>query len=354
MTIRVLIIDDSAVVRKLLSKVLTTDPEIEVVGTAPDPFVGRDQIVLLKPDVLLLDVEMPRMDGITFLKKLMEHQPMPVLIVSSLTTKGGPLALEAMRAGAVDVIAKPRGAYTLGDLGPSLIEKIKLAKLARVRKIVQSGVVRPPELAGLQATHRIVAIGASTGGTVALERVLAGLPANTPGTVVVQHMPEEFTRAFADRLNSISPLHVKEAEEGDVLAPGKMFIAPGNKHMVLLRSGALYRVSISTAPPVNRHRPSVDVLFESVAKNAGPNAIGVLLTGMGQDGASGLLSMRENGATTVAQDEQSCVVFGMPKAAIDIGAAQHIMPLDRVAEAIVGFATGRFPPMEAHARARSG
>jgi two-component system chemotaxis response regulator CheB len=337
MSIRVLIIDDSAVVRKVLSQVLSADPEIEVVGSAPDPFVGRDKIIELQPDVLLLDVEMPRMDGITFLTKLMQFRPMPVIIVSSLTTAGSERALSALRAGALEVVAKPRGSYTLGELGPLLIEKIKAVRHARVAAVARPQ-HQPVQLSAADMTHRIVAIGASTGGTRALEDILMGLPANIPGTLVVQHMPAEFTRAFAERLNGLSPIQIKEAEHGDLITPGKIVIAPGNRHLELRRSGARFTAFIQDEAPVGRHRPSVDVLFASVAEHAGRNALGILLTGMGEDGARGLLQMRQSGASTIAQDEQSSVVFGMPKAAIDRGAAQQVLPLDRMANAVAAFA----------------
>lgn len=337
MSIRVLVIDDSAVVRKILTQVLSRDPAIEVVGTAPDPFVGRDKIVALQPDVLLLDVEMPRMDGITFLGKLMQYRPMPVIIVSSITPAGSERALSALRAGALEVVSKPRGSYTLGDLAPELIEKIKAVKNARV-KVASS--IKPPlvQLSAADMTHRIVAIGASTGGTRALEEIVLALPVNIPGTLVVQHMPADFTRAFAERLNGLVSLQIKEAEDGEVISPGKIVIAPGNRHLELRRSGARFTAVIHDQPPVGRHRPSVDVLFRSVAQHAGKNALGVLLTGMGEDGASGLLEMRASGAATIAQDEASSVVFGMPRAAIERGAAQQVLPLDRMAHAIGEFA----------------
>lgn len=337
MSIRVLVIDDSAVVRKILTQVLSRDPAIEVVGTAPDPFVGRDKIVALQPDVLLLDVEMPRMDGITFLGKLMQYRPMPVIIVSSITPAGSERALSALRAGALEVVSKPRGSYTLGDLAPELIEKIKAVKNARVKA---ASSIKPPlvQLSAADMTHRIVAIGASTGGTRALEEIVLALPVNIPGTLVVQHMPADFTRAFAERLNGLVPLQIKEAEDGEVISPGKIVIAPGNRHLELRRSGARFTAVVHDQPPVGRHRPSVDVLFRSVAQHAGKNALGVLLTGMGEDGASGLLEMRASGAATIAQDEESSVVFGMPRAAIERGAAQQVLPLDRMAHAIGEFA----------------
>ena len=343
MKTRVIIVDDSAIVRKVMSSLLGKESDIEVVATAPDPFVGRDKLVKHKPDVLLLDVEMPRMDGITFLRKVMEFQPLPVIMVSSLTTKGGELALEALRAGAYEVVAKPRGSYTLDNLGPELISKIRSARHARVagpaaNARAASAPAAAPQLARAMATNKIFAGGASTGGTTAFERLLTMLPPACPGVVVVQHMPENFTRAYADRLDTLTPLHVKEAEQGDVVSAGKVLIAPGNRHMELTRSGAMYRVALNDNPRVGRHRPAVNVLFESVARNAGKNAIGVLLTGMGEDGATGLLSMREAGSATIAQDEASCVVFGMPRAAIERGAAQQVLPLDRIAGAMVTFA----------------
>ncbi|MDD9971094.1 MAG: chemotaxis response regulator protein-glutamate methylesterase [Myxococcales bacterium] len=340
MTIRVLAIDDSAVVRSVLTRILSRDPEIEVVGTAPDPFVGRDKIVQLQPDVVLLDLEMPRMDGITFLRKLMSAKPMPVLVVSSLTRDNSKIMLEALSAGAVDVVSKPRGAHTLEEVGVELIEKIKSARHARVqRRAASTSVQQPAKLAHFDASHQVVAIGASTGGTRALEDVLMGLPAGAPATVVVQHMPEEFTRSFAQRLDELGAMRVKEGEHGDILAPGTMVIAPGNQHMELVRSGALFKVRLHDAAPVRRHRPSVDVLFQSVAVAAGRNALGVLLTGMGDDGARGLLAMRKAGAKTVAQDEASSVVYGMPKAAVDIGAADKQLALGQVAPAIMNWAT---------------
>lgn len=338
--IRVVVIDDSAVVRKVMTKMLQKAPDIEVVATAPDPFVGRDMIVKHKPQVLLLDIEMPRMDGITFLHKVMQFQPMPVIMVSSLTTTGGELALEAIRAGAFEVVAKPRGAYTLDDLGPELILKIRAARVSRVRKPIAlpASSLAAPQLSRVTATNKIFAVGASTGGTVAFEHVLRMLPANCPGLVVVQHMPVQFTKAYADRLNTVTPLHVKEAEDGDTVTTGKVLIAPGGQHMELVRSGALYRVALNSAPPVGRHRPSVDVLFDSVAANAGKNAIGVIMTGMGADGATGLKKMRDAGAATVGQDEASCTVYGMPQAAVECGAVEQVLPLGSIAGAMLRFA----------------
>jgi len=337
--IRVLVVDDSAIVRNILQRELSRDPEIEVVGTAPDPYVARDKIVRLKPDVITLDVEMPRMDGITFLKKLMRYHPMPVIVVSSLTPEGGELAMEALEAGAVEVMCKPGAAYTVGDMSVQLADKIKAAAHVKVERRAGSKIPavarRPPTLALKRTTHKIVAIGASTGGTQALQRVLSAMPPNASGIVIVQHMPEHFTRSFAERLDQLCQIEVKEAEDGDTVAPGRALVAPGNYHMVLRRSGAVYYVQIKFGPLVSRHRPSVDVLFKSVARYAGPNAVGVLMTGMGRDGAAGLAEMHDNGAATIAQDEASCVVFGMPKEAIALGAADHIVPLDRIPEKIL-------------------
>jgi len=331
--IRVLVVDDSAVVRDVFSRELARDPDIEVVGAVPDPYVARDEIVRLAPDVVTLDVEMPRMDGLTFLRKLMRHYPLPVIIVSSLTTKGGAMALEALDIGAVDVMCKPGAAYAVGDMSIQLREKIKAAALVRVRK--REGPESPtgasPRLSLARTTQAVIAIGASTGGTQALQTVLTALPPNTPGIVVVQHMPEHFTRSFAERLNSLCAMEVKEAEDGDSVSPGRILIAPGNRHMLLNRSGATYRVTVKDGPLVSRHRPSVDVLFKSVARYAGANAIGAILTGMGADGAAGLKEMKDNGAENVAQDEASCVVFGMPKEAIRMGGVSHVVPLDGIA-----------------------
>ena len=338
--VRVLVVDDSATVRNILSTELARDPEIEVVGTAPDPYVARDKIVTLQPDVLTLDIEMPRMDGLTFLRKLMHHYPMPVLIVSSLTPKGGEVAMEALQAGAVDVFCKPGAAYTIGDLSVELAEKIKAAARVNVRRMLET---KPPaqsvtRLTMTRTTNKIVAIGASTGGTEALTVLLTAMPPGAPGIVIVQHMPEVFTKSFADRLNNLCAIEVREAKDGDVVGPGRALIAPGNYHLLLRRSGALYQVQVKSGPLVNRHRPSVEVLFKSAARYAGKNAVGVILTGMGADGADGMKEMHEAGARTIAQDEHSSVVFGMPKEAIARGAVDHIMPLDRIAQKILQLA----------------
>jgi two-component system chemotaxis response regulator CheB len=330
--IKVLIVDDSAVVRKVFSEELSRERGIEVIGTAPDPYVARDKIVRLKPDVITLDIEMPRMDGLTFLKKLMAYYPMPVIIVSSLTQKGGKLAMEALSLGALEVISKPSAAYSVGDMSVQLADKIRAVAHVDVKakaspaEAVAS--VRQPKTHALsKTTNQIIAIGASTGGTEAIKTVLMGMPHNAPGIIVVQHMPAKFTTSFADRLNSLCTIQVKEAEDGDSVVNGTALIAPGNFHMLLRRSGARYYVQVKTGPMVHHQRPSVDVLFKSVADFAGANAVGVILTGMGADGAEGMLKMREAGARTIAQDEQSCVVFGMPKEAIKLGGAEKVGPL---------------------------
>ncbi len=337
--IRVLVVDDSAVVRQLLCRELAKDKGIEVVGVAPDPYVARDKIVELEPDVLTLDVEMPRMDGITFLRKLMQYRPMPVVVVSSLTGRGTEMALAAMEAGAVEVVGKPTSAYELGNIGELLLEKIKAAAKARVR-LVPSKPAAPVEAptAMLRTTDKILAIGASTGGVQALTEVLTAFPPGAPGTVIVQHMPAKFTASFAQRLNEICRVEVREAVDGEGVVSGRVLIAPGGKHMLLQRSGARYYVCVKDGPEVFHQKPSVEVLFESVAKFAGANAVGAILTGMGADGAKGLLTMRRAGARTVAQDEASCVVFGMPAEAIKCGAAERIVPLGDVARTIINLA----------------
>ena len=332
--IRVLVVDDSAVVRKVFSEELSHEKDIQVVATAPDPYVARDKIVALKPDVITLDIEMPRMDGLTFLRKLMKYFPLPVIIVSSLTKAGGSLALEAMEIGAVDVICKPGEAYSVGDMSAQLAEKIRAAahvNMAHRAKLAASQETAPPSRLSLsKTTNKIIAIGASTGGTEALKDVLVQLPPNTPGIMIVQHMPANFTTSFAERLNSLCQIRVKEAEDGDSVVPGTALLAPGNFHMVMRRSGARYYVNIKTGPMVCYQRPAVDVLFNSVAAYGGANAVGVILTGMGKDGAQGMLKMKEAGARTIAQDEASCVVFGMPKEAIETGAVDKVVPLKNI------------------------
>ena len=340
--IRVLVIDDSAVIRQVFTRILNEDPEIDVVGAAADPYIAREQITQLRPDVLTLDVEMPRMDGITFLGKLMEHYPLPVVIVSSLTQRGSTLALEALRLGAIDVLCKPGAAYSVGDLSGALIDSVKAAAVARVQPGVPAceGVAPAPRLAAAETTDKVLAIGASTGGTKALEEILTVLPGACPGTVIVQHMPEHFTRAFAQRLDSLCEPEVREAQNGDGLFPGRVLIAPGDRHLLLRRSGARFHVEVKAGPPVSRHRPSVDVLFRSVARSAGVNAVGALLTGMGKDGARGLLEMREAGAATISQDEATSIVYGMPREAHAIGASVYSLPLGEIAAALLQLAAG--------------
>ncbi len=338
--IRVLIVDDSAIVRKIFSEELSKYPDIEVIGVAPDPFVARDKIVSLKPDVITLDIEMPRMDGLTFLKKIMKYYPLPTIIVSSLTAKGGKLTLEAMDIGAVDVIAKPGSSYSVGDMSAQLAEKIRAASRVNMIKreitsMTESAAEAEPIRALAQTSNKVIAIGASTGGTEALKKVLIKMPPNSPGIVIVQHMPANFTTAFAARLNDICQITVKEAQDNDSVTPGTALLAPGNYHMILRRSGARYYVEVKTGPMVHHQRPAVDILFKSTAKYAGANAIGVILTGMGADGAEGLLEMKKAGAGTIAQDEKSCVVFGMPKEAIKLGAADKIVTLELIASEII-------------------
>lgn len=334
--IRVLTIDDSALIRQILAKILSRDPDIEVVGAAPDPLIARQKIRDLNPDVITLDVEMPRMDGLTFLEQLMAERPMPVVMVSSLTEAGCATTLRALELGAVDFFTKPKLDIQAGveEQAQVLITKIKAAASARIRRPVAAPPAPSQPLASsamIKTTDVVIAIGSSTGGTEAVKDILAALPPNMPPVLVTQHMPERFTRSWANRLNELSRLSVKEAQDGDSVLPGHALIAPGNYHMTLIRSGARYAVRITQDPPVNRHRPSVDVLFDSVAKYAGPNAIGVILTGMGADGANGLLAMRQAGAHTIAQDEATCVVFGMPKEAIRRGAVDCVLPLQDIA-----------------------
>lgn len=334
--IKVLIVDDSAVVRKVFTKELSKEKDIEIVGTAPDPYVARDKIVKLKPDVVTLDIEMPRMDGLTFLKKLMRYYPLPVIIVSSLTTRGSKIAMEAMSLGALEVISKPNTAYSVGDMGIQLADKIRAVSRARLnaKDIPPASVIQPVKIskALTQTTNKLIAIGASTGGTEALRTVLTAMPVNAPGIVVVQHMPAQFTRSFAERLDSLCEMRVKEAENGDTVSNGNVLIAPGNFHLLVKRSGARYYVQVKKGPLVHHQRPAADVLFKSVADYVGANALGIILTGMGADGAEGMLSMKKAGARNIAQDEKSCVVFGMPKEAIKAGGVDKIVSLDKITE----------------------
>ncbi len=338
--IKVLVVDDSAVVRKVFTEQLSSQKGIIVIGTAPDPYVARDKIVKLKPDVITLDIEMPRMDGITFLRKLMKHFPIPVIIVSSLSTKGSKIALEAISIGALEVISKPSAAYSVGDMGVQLAEKIRAVHGVKLKPVPnlkpknkQMAVIESKALTA--TTNKIIAIGASTGGTEALKKVLTRLPLNSPGVVVVQHMPAQFTASFAERLDELCQMNVREAKNGDTVRNGQVLIAPGNYHMLLKRSGARYYVEVKTGPLVHYQRPAVDILFKTVAKYAGSNALGIILTGMGKDGAKGMLEMRRAGAINIAQDEKSCVVFGMPKEAIKIDAVDHIHDIHNIAQQAV-------------------
>ncbi len=333
--IRVLIVDDSAVVRQVLKRALEADPEIEVVGAAPDPYVARDMIATQTPDVITLDVEMPRMDGITFLRKLMSFHPIPTIVISSLTQEGTKMGVEALQAGAVQVLAKPKNAYSIGDLERGLVAAVKAAAATKVCKLDFDRQLSIVPAALACTTHQILAVGASTGGTRAIEQVLLQLPANCPGTVIVQHIPEHFSKSFAMRLNEICLMEVIEAQDGESVTPGKVLVAPGYAHMLLRRSGARYYVEIKTGPAVSGHCPSVDVLFRSVAKTAGHNAVGALLTGMGCDGARGLLEMKDAGALTLTQDEASCVVYGMPMQAVKIGASTKEVALSNMANEII-------------------
>lgn len=337
-TIKVLIVDDSAIVRKILTDQLNRHRGIEVVGTAPDPYVAREKIVALNPDVITLDIEMPRMDGITFLRKLMQHHPIPVVVLSSLAAKGSKVALEALAAGAIDVVCKPGTSYSVSEACTALVEKIKTASRARIDRLVtteQTGNASKRCLAMAETTNKIFAIGSSTGGVQALMEVLTTFPSNAPGTLVVQHMPANFTKSFAERLNDNCAVNVVEARDGDRVIPGKVLLAPGGYHMLLRRSGANYYVTVKDGPMVCLQKPSVEVMFNSVAKYAGANAVGAILTGMGKDGAAGLLNMRQSGARTIAQDEKSCIVFGMPKEAIERDAAEKILPLNQIAKGMI-------------------
>ncbi|MCP4022392.1 MAG: chemotaxis response regulator protein-glutamate methylesterase [Desulfobacteraceae bacterium] len=327
--IKVLVVDDSAIVRKVFKEQLSQQRGITVIDTAPDPYVARDKIVKLKPDVITLDIEMPRMDGITFLRKLMKFSPLPVIIVSSLTSKGSKLSLEALSIGALEVISKPNAAYSVGDMSLQLAQKIRAVYGAKIKTPSrsnlqpQSAVVKASK-ALAETTNKIIAIGASTGGTEALKKVLTRMPQNSPGIVVVQHMPAQFTTSFAERLNELCQMNVKEAQNGDTVSNNNVLIAPGNFHMLLKRSGARYYVEVKNGPLVHYQRPAVDVLFRSVARYAGANALGIILTGMGKDGAAGMLEMKKAGAVNIAQDESSSVVYGMPKEAKDIGAVDYV------------------------------
>ncbi len=363
--IRVLIVDDSAIVRKLLTEALAGEPDIEVVGAAPDPYIARDKILALSPDVVTLDIEMPRMDGLTFLRKLMHFHPLPTVVISSLTQPACKVAIEALQAGAVEVLAKPGGPYSVGELRNALADKIRAAAASRVGRQRAEEQPPAPAPAHSEAPNRrpptletnappspetVIAIGASTGGTEAIAAILQRLPASCCGIVIAQHIPPGFSRAFANRLNDSCAMRVKEAEEGDLAQPGWALVAPGDFHMLLRKGQRGYFVSVRSGPKVCYQRPSVDVLFTSVAETAGALAVGVLLTGMGADGARGLLSMRQKGARTIAQDEASSVVFGMPREAIRLGAAEQVQPLTRISQALLA-ACSSVATAAAHGRA---
>ena len=348
--IRVLVIDDSASVRQMMTQILSADPQIEVIAAASDPFAAARHMKDDLPDVITLDVEMPRMDGVTFLRKLMSQCPLPVVMCSSLVEDGSETLMQALEAGAVDIILKPRAGVAdfLAEQGRRICETVKGAAQARVnrrdarptlapqQRLTADAMLPPPGTRAMsRTTEMVVCIGASTGGTEALREVLEALPANAPGIVIVQHMPEHFTRTFAQRLDSLCEVSVKEADDGDTVMRGHVLIAPGGRHTLLQRQGARYLVSVREGPLVSRHRPSVDVLFRSAAQSAGANAVGVILTGMGDDGAQGLLEMRNAGARTFAQDEATSVVFGMPKEAIARGAAERVVPLGAVARDLI-------------------
>jgi two-component system chemotaxis response regulator CheB len=360
--IRVLIVDDSASVRMALTDIVNGDPGMEVMATAGDPYIAAEKMKTAMPDVMILDVELPRMDGLTFLRRIMAQRPMPVVICSGHTPEGSDAMMRALEAGAVEVVAKPMlsGAAAFRESAGRIRDAIRAASAARLSNVMRrvagaeaarlapqpkltADAVIPPMVEGKRAgaiariprTERVLCIGASTGGTEALKEVLEGMPPDAPGIVIVQHMPAGFTAAFARRLNGCCPVAVKEAENGDAVQRGRALIAPGDRHMSLVRQGAGYAVTVFEGPPVSRHRPSVDVLFRSAAQSAGPNATAALLTGMGDDGAAGLLEMRQMGAVTIAQDEATCVVFGMPREAIQRGAADMVLPLGRIAGALV-------------------
>lgn len=354
--IKVMIVDDSALVRQVVTQLLSREPDIEVIATAADPIFAIDKLRAAWPDVLILDIEMPRVDGISFLRKIMTERPTPVIICSSLAESGAQATFDAMAAGAVTIITKPKAGLKsfLEDASNDMVQAVRAAARANLRALPKGGAlagnginrpklsadaVIPPggQVAMARTTDQLIAIGTSTGGTQALEAVLTRLPATCLGIVIVQHMPEKFTAMFAERLNSLSDIEVREAADGDRVIPGRALIAPGGRHMMVKRSGGQYRVEVVDGPLVNRHKPSVDVLFRSVAKSVGANALGIIMTGMGDDGARGLKEMHDAGARTIAQDEASCVVFGMPKEAIKLGGADQVMPLSRIPEAMMEY-----------------
>lgn len=351
--IKVLIIDDSALIRQMLTELLNSASDIEVVGVAQDPYMAREKIKALKPDVLTLDVEMPRMDGLTFLSNLMRLHPLPVVMVSTLTEKGADITLEAMELGAVDFVSKPKTdvAYTLADYAEELIGKVRVASRANVKRLERRRLDRqeieqrysadaviskqaPPR--HFRTTDKIIAIGASTGGTEAIRELLVRMPADMPGIVITQHIPEAFSRPFAERVNRISAMTVCEAEDGQQIVTGYAYVAPGSRHLLVERDGARFVCRLNDGPPVNRHKPSVDVLFRSVAQNVGPNSIAVILTGMGNDGAQGMKEIHETGAPTIAQDEKTSVVWGMPGEAVKMGGVDEVLPLLNIPNRLLG------------------
>lgn len=347
--IKVLVIDDSALIRQLLQEILSSDPAIEVVGTASDPLIAREKIKKLSPDVLTLDIEMPKMDGITFLRNLMRLRPMPVIMISTLTEAGADITLEALEIGAVDFVPKPKVDVTdqLQNYAADIINKVKVASIAHVRaynenpipdvseKLTADAVLAKSSKKFLKTTDKIIAIGASTGGTEAIKELLVKMPATAPGIVISQHIPAAFSTPFAKRMDNCCAMNVYEAKDGQQILPGHVYIAPGSHHLIVERSGARYICRLNDGPPVNRHKPSVDVMFRSVSQNVGPNAVGAILTGMGADGASGMKEMKETGAETIAQDEKSSVVWGMPGEAVKQGGVDHVLPLEKVAEKIL-------------------
>ncbi len=352
--IKVLIIDDSALIRQLLKEILSRDPAIEVVGTAPDPIIARDKIKQLSPDVLTLDIEMPKMDGITFLKNLMRLRPMPVIMISSMTEAGAAVTLEAMEIGAIDFISKPRVDVSkqLQKYASDIINKVKIASIARVRpygrdnvpdvskKLSADTVLAKGTKKFLKSTEKIIAIGASTGGTEAIKEILVKMPATAPGIVISQHIPAAFSAAFAKRMDGCSAMTVYEAKDGQQILPGHVYIAPGSRHLLVERSGMRYICRLNDGAPVNRHKPSVDVMFRSVCQNAGPNALGVILTGMGNDGARGMKEMHDTGSPTIAQDEKSSVVWGMPGEAVKHGGVDHVLQLEKITEKLLTLCSG--------------
>lgn len=349
--IHVLVVDDSALIRKLLPEILQHDADIEVVGTAIDPYMARDMIKQLNPDVLTLDVEMPKMDGITFLRNLMRLRPMPVVMVSTLTEAGADVTFEALELGAVDFVAKPKVdiSHTLEDYAAELIAKVKAAAVAKIQArpatrsverqhSVDAVVEHNSNPLRFSTTDKLIAIGASTGGTEAIKEVLMRMPADAPGTVITQHIPKAFSRPFAERMNGVSAMTVCEAEDGQQILRGNAYIAPGNRHLLVERSGTRFICRLNDGPPVNRHKPSVDVMFRSVAQNIGANAIAIMLTGMGSDGAQGMKEMKEMGAATIAQDEKTSVVWGMPREAVKIGCVDQVLPLQKISAELLKLA----------------